>query len=50
MGHGGFPRNSTGPGTAPRGYGGGAGGALSTGNAEAGQDGGDGIVIIELYG
>ncbi|MFE0763675.1 glycine-rich domain-containing protein [Streptomyces smyrnaeus] len=50
LGHGGFPRTTDGPGTAPRGYGGGAGGALSLGDSQPGFDGGAGIVIIELYG
>lgn len=50
MGTGGFPRSGEGPGTAPRGYGGGAGGALSYGGAESGFEGGPGLVLVELYG
>ncbi|MFF5477984.1 hypothetical protein ACFY5C_11695 [Streptomyces sp. NPDC012935] len=49
MGHGGYARASEGAGTAPRGFGAGAGGGLSYGGSVAGQEGG-GIVIIELYG
>jgi hypothetical protein len=51
LGHGGFSRSTAGDGTAPRGYGGGAGGALSiNGSAQNGVDGGDGVVILDLYG
>lgn len=49
LGHGGLSRTTEGPGTAPRGRGGGAGGAFSLGESVPGADGGDGIVIIELY-
>ncbi|MFJ4702793.1 hypothetical protein ACIP5N_32035 [Streptomyces sp. NPDC088768] len=51
MGTGGLGRSTAGPGTSTRGYGAGAGGALSlNGSAEAGGTGGNGIVIVELYG
>lgn len=50
MGHGGVARSQEGAGTGPRGYGGGAGGALSFGGAFDGADGGNGLVIVELYG
>lgn len=51
LGHGGFGRATSGPGTAPRGRGGGAGGALAIGvAAEDGAQGGTGIVIVDLYG
>lgn len=50
LGTGGFGRSTNGPGTSPRGFGGGAGGATSiNGSAQPGQKGGDGVVIIELY-
>lgn len=50
LGHGGYPRATEGAGTGARGYGGGAGGALSYGASVAGAPGNNGIVIIELYG
>jgi hypothetical protein len=51
LGHGGYGRSTTGPGGTPRGYGAGAGGAFSfDGSAQPGGKGGNGIVIIELYG
>lgn len=50
LGTGGFPRSGEGPGTASRGYGGGAGGALSYGGGESGFVGGSGLVLVELYG
>jgi hypothetical protein len=51
LGHGGAQRSSTGGGGAPRGYGGGAAGALAKdGISVNGTPGGDGIVIVELYG
>lgn len=50
LGHGGFSRANEGDGTASRGRGGGAGGALSYGTAFNGGTGGDGLVIVELYG
>lgn len=51
LGHGGFGRATSGPGTAPRGRGGGAGGALAIGVAsEDGAQGGAGIVLVWLYG
>lgn len=49
LGHGGYPRSTEGPGTAPRGWGGGAGGAFSLGESVEGFAGGDGIVILYLY-
>ncbi|MEW2568296.1 hypothetical protein [Streptomyces sp. NPDC047070] len=50
MGHGGVARSQEGAGTSPRGYGGGAGGALSYGGAYDGGDGGGGLVLIDLFG
>jgi hypothetical protein len=51
FGHGGYSRSTAGDGTNPRGYGGGAGGALSlNGSAQNGADGGNGLVVLELYG
>jgi len=50
LGTGGFPRGTQGTGTGTRGFGSGAGGALSYGSAFEGFVGGNGIVIIELYG
>ncbi|MFD5788562.1 hypothetical protein ACFWH1_18310 [Streptomyces sp. NPDC127037] len=51
LGHGGYGRATHGPGTSARGWGGGAGGAVSIGGeAQPGSDGGFGIVIVELYG
>ncbi|GGZ23188.1 hypothetical protein GCM10010387_15370 [Streptomyces inusitatus] len=50
LGTGGFPRATEGAGTAPRGVGGGAGGALSYGGSFSGGTGGIGLVIVELYG
>lgn len=50
LGHGGVPRSTEGPGTASRGWGGGAGGAFSLGESVEGFVGGDGIVILELFG
>lgn len=51
LGHGGYGRGTNGPGSLPRGRGGGAGGALAIGAAsQDGAQGGDGIVIIDLYG
>ena len=51
LGHGGFQRSSDGGGGAPRGYGGGAAGAFARDGATSnGTAGGDGIVIVELYG
>ncbi|WP_055477569.1 hypothetical protein [Sphaerimonospora mesophila] len=50
LGHGGFQRGGEGPGSAPRGRGGGAGGALSTGTSVPGAEGGHGLVIVELHG
>jgi hypothetical protein len=49
MGTGGFPRASQGAGTATRGFGAGAGGALSYGNAYDGQQGSNGLVLVELW-
>ncbi|MGP3957006.1 hypothetical protein ACTWPT_13475 [Nonomuraea sp. 3N208] len=50
LGHGGFARSTEGSGTAPRGRGGDAGGALSYGDSVNGEPGGNGIVIVELFG
>ncbi|MEU7162225.1 hypothetical protein AB0A98_38290 [Streptomyces chrestomyceticus] len=51
LGNGGYGRATHGPGTTTRGFGGGAGGAVSiNGDAMPGEDGGVGCVIIELYG
>lgn len=51
LGHGGFERGSSGAGSAPRGFGGGAGGAFARdGATEPGTDGGRGLVVVELYG
>ncbi|MGW2779545.1 glycine-rich domain-containing protein [Streptomyces olivaceoviridis] len=50
LGFGGLARATEGPGTTPRGWGGGAGGPVSYGAAENGADGGGGLVVIELYG
>lgn len=50
FGYGGYPRASEGAGSPARGHGAGAGGALSYGNPFAGAKGGNGIVVVELYG
>lgn len=50
LGFGGLARSTEGPGTTSRGWGGGAGGAVSLGAAETGAQGGGGLVIVELYG
>ncbi|WP_329368684.1 hypothetical protein OG896_24435 [Streptomyces sp. NBC_00669] len=50
FGYGGTGRAVEGAGTHPRGHGAGAGGALSYGAAFDGAAGGDGIVVVELYG
>lgn len=51
LGHGGFQRSSNGGGGASRGFGGGAAGAYARNNATVtGTVGGNGIVIVELYG
>lgn len=51
LGHGGVARHTNGPGTAPNGYGGGAGGSFSVNNSDqVGAAGGKGVVIVELYG
>lgn len=49
-GHGGVGRSTEGDGTSPRGFGGGAGGALSYGGSVDGGTGGGGLVIVRLYG
>lgn len=51
MGFGGYGRTTSGPGGAPRGRGGGASGAFSAdGKRYDGATGGNGIVIVELFG
>jgi len=50
LGHGGWARSSEGQGGATRGFGAGAGGALSHGESVSGGSGGNGRVIVELYG
>jgi hypothetical protein len=50
MGTGGLGRTTEGNGLGPRGRGAGAGGGLSFGGDVDGGEGGDGIVIVELYG
>jgi hypothetical protein len=50
FGYGGTGRAVEAAGTHPRGHGAGAGGALSYGNPFDGAAGGDGIVVVELYG
>jgi hypothetical protein len=50
MGTGGLGRTTEGSGLGPRGRGAGAGGGLSFGGDVDGGEGGDGIVVIELYG
>ncbi len=50
LGEGGLARSTQGTGLAPRGYGAGAAGAVSLGDGQVGGPGGNGIVIVELYG
>ncbi|WP_019548635.1 hypothetical protein [Streptomyces sulphureus] len=50
LGHGGYPRTTDGPGSAPRGFGAGAGGSFSAADSQPGHEGGGGVVIIQLYG
>jgi hypothetical protein len=51
MGHGGACRATAGVGIVPRGYGGGGGGSASAnGASQVGRAGGDGVVVVELYG
>lgn len=51
FGHGGFSRATGGAGTAPRGWGAGAGGSASANGAVTnGAAGGSGLVVVELYG
>ncbi|MEH0579142.1 hypothetical protein QBA54_32745 [Streptomyces sp. B21-108] len=51
LGHGGNERRANGGGEPPTGWGAGAGGAFSTnGSAQTGTAGGQGVVIVELYG
>ncbi|MFE3118754.1 glycine-rich domain-containing protein [Streptomyces niveus] len=50
LGFGGWGRSTTGVGGTSRGYGGGASGAFSVGEANNGTVGGNGMVIVELYG
>ncbi|PWI06565.1 hypothetical protein DIZ27_32895 [Streptomyces sp. NWU339] len=50
LGHGGYPRGTEGVGGVPRGRGAGAGGALSYGESVQGTPGGDGLVVVYLFG
>ncbi|MBT3161528.1 hypothetical protein HTV80_00165 [Streptomyces sp. Vc74B-19] len=50
LGEGGLARSTQGTGLAPRGYGAGASGAVSLGDGQIGGPGGNGIVIVELFG
>jgi hypothetical protein len=51
LGHGGASRATAGVGIVPRGFGGGAGGSVSSNNVQQlGRAGGSGLVIVELYG
>ncbi|WP_381793021.1 hypothetical protein [Streptomyces niveus] len=50
LGFGGWGRSTTGVGGTSRGYGGGASGAFSLGDANVGTVGGNGMVIVELFG
>lgn len=50
FGYGGYARGSEGAGTPARGHGAGAGGPMSFGAALSGAAGGNGLVVVELYG
>ncbi|MEZ7005816.1 hypothetical protein [Streptomyces sp. AD55] len=51
LGHGGYSRASTGGGGGSRGFGGGAAGGIARdGDSTSGTEGGNGIVIVELWG